>query len=105
MILRILLNLIHDFKPDLWITNVFPNGLFQELPNLIPKFNFNKIITVRILKTEQYRIYSEIEYHEAWQIEWLPDYMNSYLLNLALKNIAIHLKPLQNHEKIVQNKQ
>ncbi len=104
VIVDCLKTVIETYKPDVWITDVFANGLFNELPFVLNNHKFLKIITVRILKMECTKIYSEVEYDESWQIEWLPDYMNNYLKNLALKNVPIRLEPLQNKNQILKHK-
>jgi len=97
-------SIIQNIKPDLWITDVFPNGLFHELPLILNKFHFKKVVTVRILKEEFCRIYSEILYDESWQVEWLPDYMNSFVEQLAIQNQCIRLPILIHQYKKVENK-
>lgn len=97
-----LAKLIDEFKPDIWITDVFPNGVFYELPLLLEKYTFYKICTVRILKADAYHIHSEILYDEAWQIEWLAPEMEFYLQSLAERLEVVHLVPLiNNHHEIV----
>lgn len=97
-------NIVQKIKPDIWITDVFPNGIFHELPFLLKKYKFYKIVTVRILQSNAVRIFSEIEYDESWQIEWLPNYMNRYVQNLANKNVIVKLPILQNSDKIIEGK-
>lgn len=100
----ILKDIINKFNPNIWVTDVFVNGLFFELPFILNYFSFYKIIITRILNLEACRIFSEVHYNESWQIEWLPDYMNEYLKNLAPKNLKVKLPILQNPNYIIKNK-
>lgn len=101
---RRILSIIQKFQPDCWITDVFANGLFYELPFLLNAFNFFKVVTVRTLNIETCKIFSEVHYDESWQIEWLPNYMNNYIKNLASKNLEIRLPMLQDYHRTIQGK-
>lgn len=95
---------IYEYKPDLWITDVFPNGIVYELPFVLENYSFQKICTVRILKPEVYHVHSEILYDEAWQIEWLPPEMDFYLKSLAKCVETVRLLPLINEKQEIVNK-
>ena len=96
-------NYIHQIQPDVWVTDVFPNGLFYELPSILEKFSFYKIVTVRIMKPEICNLFSEIDYDESWQVEWLPEYMNNYIQALAKLHYEVRLPILQNSNAIIEN--
>ncbi len=100
----ILKTFISSFNPNLWITDVFANGIFYELPYILNDFSFFKVVISRILNYEACRFFSEVHYDESWQIEWLPEYMNEYVYNLSSKNLEVKLPILQNSEWLINGK-
>ncbi len=95
---------INSFNPDFWITDVFANGIFYELPFILNDFSFFKVVIARILNYDSCRVFSEVHYDESWQIEWLPEYMNEYINSVASKNLYVKLPVLQNSQWIVKDK-